>query len=76
LLATASDPFAGTAAVVAASARVRRGDRSHGALVEVPAVFGGRVVVRGAAYQVERRGADREVWLYPYGGRYTLSVRP
>lgn len=76
LLATASDPFAGTATVVAASARVRRGDRSHGALVEVPAVFGGRVVVRGAAYQVERRGADREVWLYPYGGRYTLSVRP
>jgi hypothetical protein len=76
LLTAVSDPFGGTATVIATSSHVARGDRSQGSLVEVPSVFRGRVAVHGAAYDVVRRGSDREVWLYPYGGRYSLSVRP
>jgi endoglycosylceramidase len=74
LLAATSDPFRGTAEITATSPPVRRGDRLHATLVEVPAVFHGRVVVTGAAFEVIRRGADREVWLYPRGGRYALRI--
>jgi endoglycosylceramidase len=74
LLSQTSDPFKGTAVMVAISPRVTRGDRANAALIEVPAVFRGRVSVTGATYDVTRRGADREVWLYPMGGRYTLRV--
>jgi endoglycosylceramidase len=76
LLSATSDPFAGTAKVVATSRRVALGDRRHAAVVEIPAVFRGRIVVTGAGRQVVRRGAAREVWLYPKGGRYTLKVEP
>jgi endoglycosylceramidase len=74
LLSASSDPFAGTAQIVATSRRVAAGDRTSGALVEVPSVFQGRILVRGAHYDVVRRGADREVWLYPTGGRYSMRV--
>ncbi|HVT65482.1 MAG TPA: cellulase family glycosylhydrolase [Mycobacteriales bacterium] len=76
LLRAASDPFVGTATVVATSKPVAVGDRAQGALIEVPAVFQGRISVRGAHYDVVRRGSDREVWVYPAGGRYTLKVVP
>jgi endoglycosylceramidase len=76
LLRATSDPFAGTARVVAQSPKVAMGDRDHAALVEVPAVFHGRIVVRNAHYHVVTRGADREVWLYPNGGGYLLQVMP
>ena len=76
LLTAISNPFAGTAELVATSRRVASGDRSRAALVEVPAVFHGRIAVSGAHYDVVRRGADREVWLYPTGGRYSLKVMP
>ncbi|HWC34502.1 MAG TPA: cellulase family glycosylhydrolase [Mycobacteriales bacterium] len=74
LLRSTSDPSAGTARIVATSPRVTRGDRHDGALVEVPAVFRGRIVVTGARDEVVSRGAGRDVWLYPDGGRYSLRV--
>ncbi|HVT22582.1 MAG TPA: cellulase family glycosylhydrolase, partial [Mycobacteriales bacterium] len=74
LLRAVSDPFRGTARIVATSARVAAGDRSGAALVEVPAVFHGRITVRGAHADLVKRGSGREVWLYPDGGRYSLSV--
>ncbi len=74
LLVTTSDPFNGSAKVVATSPKVPSGDRSRAALVEVPAAFRGRISVAGASYTVGGRGADREVWLFPHGGRYTLRV--
>jgi endoglycosylceramidase len=74
LLTATSDPFAGEAEMVATSPKVAVGDRSQGALVEVPSVFHGTIKVTGAAYDVVLRGMDREVWLYPHGGRYTLRV--
>ena len=76
LLHATSNPFAGTARVVATSPKVAIGDRNRAALIEVPAVFHGRILVRGAHYDVQSRGTDREVWLYPRGGRYTLKVMP
>jgi hypothetical protein len=76
LLTAISNPFAGTAELVATSRRVASGDRSRAALVEGPAVVHGRIAVSGAHYDVVRRGADREVWLYPTGGRYSLKVMP
>jgi endoglycosylceramidase len=75
LLTATSDPFAGTAEVVATSPRVTPGDRARAALVEVPSVFRGPIRVTGASYQVVRRGADHEVWVYPNGGRYSIDVR-
>jgi endoglycosylceramidase len=75
LLRATSRPFAGTATVVATGHAVRAGDRQHATLVDVPAVFRGRIVVRGAAYDVMPRSGDREIWLYPTGGRYSLRVR-
>jgi hypothetical protein len=76
LTSAVSDPFAGTARFVATSPEVALGDRRHAALIELPAVFRGRIVVHGAFWQVTRRGGDREVWLYPKGGRYTMKVEP
>jgi endoglycosylceramidase len=76
LLTAVSDPFRGHARFVARSARVATGDRRHAALVDVPPVFRGRIVVRGATYAVMHRAGNREVWLFPRGGRYSLSVRP
>jgi hypothetical protein len=76
LLTTTSDPFMGTATITAASPRIAYGDRARGALVEIPAVYRGRISVTNARYDLVRRGADREVWLYPRGGRYTLRVSP
>ena len=76
LLRATSDPFRGTATVIATSPRVAPGDRLHATLVEVPAIFRGRIIARGARYDVVRRGADREVWLYPRAGRYVLRVVP
>jgi endoglycosylceramidase len=74
LLRAVSDPFRGTAVVVATAHRVASGDRSRATLVSVPAAFRGRIVVSGAHFDVVRRGAGREVWLYPNGGHYTLKV--
>jgi hypothetical protein len=74
LLSATSDPFTGTANVIAASPRVAPGDDAQATLVEVPSVFRGAISVGGAAYKIIRRGADREVWLYPHGGRYSLRV--
>ncbi|HWB66379.1 MAG TPA: cellulase family glycosylhydrolase [Mycobacteriales bacterium] len=76
LLTAVSDPYAGTARVVASSPRVRTGDRRHGTLVSVPKVFRGRIVVRGASHRVRNRSGAREVWLFPRGGRYSLRVVP
>jgi hypothetical protein len=76
LLSATSNPFDGTAQFVATSPKVASGDRGRAALVEIPAVFNGSLSVRGAAYNVVARGTDREVWLYPRGGRYSLKVRP
>ncbi|HEX3706713.1 MAG TPA: cellulase family glycosylhydrolase [Mycobacteriales bacterium] len=76
LLSATSDPFADRADVVATSSRIAIGDRARATLVEVPSVFHGAIHVTGAAYDVLSRGADREVWLYPRGGRYSLKVRP
>jgi endoglycosylceramidase len=75
LLSAVSDPYAGTADVRAISAAVRPGDRSHGTLVVVPAVFAGsRLVVTGARMEVVPRDGGREVWLYPTRGAYRLQV--
>jgi hypothetical protein len=74
LLSATSDPLTGTANVIAASPRVAPGDDAQATLVEVPSVFRGAISVGGAAYKIIRRGADREVWLYPHGGRYSLRV--
>ncbi|HWA65164.1 MAG TPA: cellulase family glycosylhydrolase [Mycobacteriales bacterium] len=75
LLTATSDPFTGTAKVVATARHaVTAGDRTAATLVEVPAVFRGAISVSGASYRVQRRGADREVWLFPRGGRYSLRV--
>jgi endoglycosylceramidase len=76
LLRATSDPFHDRARVVATSAPVRHGDRRRATLIDVPAVFGGRIVVHGALYSVMNRSGDREVWLYPRGGRYSLIVTP
>jgi endoglycosylceramidase len=76
LISATSDPFRSRARVVATSQRVRAGDRRHATLVDVPSVFHGRIVVRGAAYSVMPRAGDREVWLFPLGGRYSLTIRP
>ena len=76
LLSAVSNPFAGTASVMATSRRVQPGDRSHGSLVEVPGVFTGKIEVLGARYQVVRSGSDRQVWLFPRGGRYSVKVIP
>lgn len=70
------DPYAGTATVSAISPRVAPGDRSRAALVAVPAVFTGPVVVTGAHAEVVPRSGGREVWLYPDGGPYRLQVLP
>jgi endoglycosylceramidase len=74
LITAMSNPFTGTSQLVATSSRVGLGDRSRAALVEVPTVFTGRIRVTGARWQVVRRGADREVWVYPNGGRYTVRL--
>lgn len=76
LLRATSRPFAGTATVVARSHRVRRGDPRHATVIDVPSVFRGRIIVTGAHHHVVNRSGDREVWLYPSGGRYVLRVRP
>ena len=76
LLSAVSNPFAGTATVVATSPRTATGDRSGATLVEVPTVFHGRIVVRGAHYDVVNRGGDREIWVDPEGGRYVVKVAP
>jgi endoglycosylceramidase len=73
LLQATSDPFAGTAYVAATSTEVQP-DSASGTLVEVPSVFKGAITVSGARYKIVKRGADREVWLYPQGGRYSLRV--
>lgn len=75
LLRATSDPFAGTARLLATSAPVAEGDRAHATLVDVPSVFTGSVTVTGATFQVVNRGADREVWLFPQGGRYSMRIR-
>jgi hypothetical protein len=59
---------------MATSPRVAPGDDAKATLVEIPSVFRGAVFVSGAAYRTLTRGADREVWLYPRGGRYSLRV--
>lgn len=72
-----SDPYAGTADVVAvAPHRVRPGDDAHATVVSVPAVFTGRLAVQGAAWRVVPRDGGRDVWLYPTSGRYELTVTP
>lgn len=73
LLRATSDPFAGTAEVLATSRRAALRDQ-QATLVEIPSVFRGGISVTGASYTVIRRGVDREVWLYPRGGRYSLRV--
>ncbi|HVV74729.1 MAG TPA: cellulase family glycosylhydrolase [Mycobacteriales bacterium] len=74
LLRAVSNPFTGSAEVAATSSKVAVGDRDRAALVEVPSVFRGRIVVTGATWQVVHRGPDREVWVYPNGGRYAVRV--
>jgi endoglycosylceramidase len=76
LVRNRSHPFHDSAIVVARSPRVRFRDRRRAALVEVPGVYDGGIEVRGARYQVRRRGGARLVWIYPRGGRYVLRVRP
>lgn len=75
LLTATSDPFRGTARLVATSPRrVGPGDRAHATVVRVPAVFRGRVVVRGGRFRTVRRGGARTVWVFPRRGRYSLTV--
>lgn len=76
LLHTASDPFRGTARIVATSHHVAGGDCRHATLVDVPSVFTGRITVSGARVQQIKRSGAREVWLFPTGGKYSLRVRP
>ncbi|HUR52149.1 MAG TPA: cellulase family glycosylhydrolase [Mycobacteriales bacterium] len=77
LLATTSNPTAGTAELRATSSPVRFADRTRGTLVRLPAPFAhSRLLVTGARMQVAVASGGRDVWLYPTGGPYRLSVRP
>lgn len=76
LLRAVSDPFKGTATVVAFAHQIGGHDRRHAMLVDVPKVFTGRIIVRGAHSDVVHRSGAREVWVYPTGGKYSLRVKP
>jgi endoglycosylceramidase len=75
LLRTTSNPFAGTATIVATSHRIGDHDRRHATLVDVPKMFRGRIIVRNARCHVVNRSGAREVWIYPNGGKYSLRVK-
>jgi len=75
LVAMTSNPTAGTADLQATSSTVRFRDRVHGTLVRLPLSFNGsRITVTGARYQVVPASGGRDVWLYPTGGPYRLTV--
>ena len=74
-IASGSDPKAGTADLQATSPAVRTGDRAHATLVRLPLPFNGsRIVVTGARFEVEHSAGGRDVWLYPTGGPYRLTL--
>jgi endoglycosylceramidase len=60
----------------ASSPPVAFGDRTHAALIFVPASSTGDVVAQGARLQVFARGPSREVYVYPTGGSYHVYQAP
>jgi endoglycosylceramidase len=75
LVAVSSNPRAGTAELRATSSRVRPGDHARATLVRLPAPFNGsRLTVAGARLEIARAAGGRDVWLFPTGGPYRLTV--
>ena len=65
-----SDPFHQTALVQGHGPAVRRGDRAHATVLQVPALYRGKPYVIGAT--VERQGG--QLLLYPTGGSWSVRI--
>jgi endoglycosylceramidase len=69
------DPGTGRFAMTATSKAVPVGDDAHATVVSVPAAVRGAVHATRARVVVARSAGGRVAWVFPVGGRYSLSVR-
>jgi hypothetical protein len=75
VLAFSSNPHAGTADFVAVTFPKLRRDKDRATLVRLPTPFNAsRLTVTGARMKVTHTAGGRDVWLFPTGGTYRLTV--
>jgi endoglycosylceramidase len=69
------DPGTGQFAMQARSRPVRFGDLARATVLYVPAAVHGAVHVKGARALIARRPGGRTAYVFPTGGRYTVTAR-